>query len=133
MEQRSILGSIVNYLQYDRHSKNFHNLDIKAVNQKNHKRRPNTKEEKKMLDFRDTPEKLKEEYLDLYKGIQSEIVSTNRFDGNSDLSTTYLGKLDTTRVSKDQSGRKVSYVRTMVHSRKAIGWNRMSDTIGYRS
>ena len=44
MEQWSILSNIVNYIQYDRHPRNFHNLDIKAVNQRNHKRRPNTKE-----------------------------------------------------------------------------------------
>ena len=41
------------------------------------------------LDFGSTPHK---EYLDVYKGIQSEIVNTTRFDENSDLSTTYLGK-----------------------------------------
>ena len=44
------------------------------------------------LDFGDTPEKLKEEYLDVYKGIQSEILSTTKFDENSDVSTTYLGR-----------------------------------------
>ena len=38
-----------------------------------------------------------EEYLDIYEGIQSEIVNTTRFDENSDLSTTYLGKSDKTR------------------------------------
>ena len=41
------------------------------------------------------PDILKEEYLDMYKGIQSEILSTTKFDENSDLSTTYLGKADT--------------------------------------
>ena len=46
------------------------------------------------LDFGHTPNKLKEEYLDVYEGIQSEILSTMRFDENSDLSTTYLGKVD---------------------------------------
>ena len=49
MEQRSILNKVVNYIQYDRHPENCHNLDIKAVNQRNHKRRPNTKEENQML------------------------------------------------------------------------------------
>ena len=58
MEQWSILSNVVNYIQYDRHPKNFHNLDIKAVNQRNHKRRPNSKEERQMLelDFGDMPE-----------------------------------------------------------------------------
>ena len=32
------------------------------------------------LDFGDTPEKLMEEYLDVYERIQSEILSINRFD-----------------------------------------------------
>ena len=32
------------------------------------------------LDFGDTPEKLKEDYLDVYEGIQSDILSTTRFD-----------------------------------------------------
>ena len=44
------------------------------------------------LDFGDMPEKLREEYLDIYEGIQSEILSTTRFNKDSDLSTTYLGK-----------------------------------------
>ena len=52
------------------------------------------------LDFGDMPEKLKEEYLGIYEGTQSEILSTIRFDENSDLSTAYLGRVDTTRVSK---------------------------------
>ena len=38
MEQWSILSNMVNYIQYDRHPKNFHNLDIKAVHQRNHKK-----------------------------------------------------------------------------------------------
>ena len=42
------------------------------------------------LDFGPTPNILKEEYLDMYEGIQSEILNTTRFDENSDLSTTYL-------------------------------------------
>ena len=32
------------------------------------------------LDFGPTPNILKEEYLDNYKGIQSEILNTTRFD-----------------------------------------------------
>ena len=39
----------------------------------------------------------KEEYLDRYEGIQSEIVDTTRFDKNSDLSTTHLGKINMTQ------------------------------------
>ena len=51
------------------------------------------------LDFGDIPKKLKEEYLDIYNGIQSEILSTTRFDENSDLSTTHLRRVDVTTAS----------------------------------
>ena len=40
------------------------------------------------LDFGNTPEKLKGEYLDMCKGIQSKVISPTRFDENSDLSAT---------------------------------------------
>ena len=104
MEQWSILGNIVNYVQYDRYPKNFHNLNIKAVDQKWYKKRYNREEERQMLelDFGDMSEKLKGEYLDMYEGIQSGILSTTRFDETSDLSTTYLGRVDITRTSKIQ-------------------------------
>ena len=64
---------------------------------------PCTKEEKRdilVLDFGHTPDILKEEYLNVYEGIQSEILSTTRFDENSDLSTTYLGKTDKSKNNK---------------------------------
>ena len=46
------------------------------------------------------PQKLQEEYMDIYEGIQSEIVSSNRFDENSDLSMTYLGRVDKKNQNK---------------------------------
>ena len=94
MEQWSILSNTLNYVQYDRHSKNYHSLGISAVNKC--KNSLDTKEERDIieLDFGPTPKILKEEYLDVYEGIQSEILNTTRFDENSDLSTTYLGKSD---------------------------------------
>ena len=36
----------------------------------------------------------------MYEGIQSIILNTTRFDENSDLSTTYLGKADRSKNSK---------------------------------
>ena len=32
--------------------------------------------------------------MDIYEGIHSEVVSSNRFDENSDISATYLGKVN---------------------------------------
>ena len=43
----------------------------------------------------DISDRSKEEYLDRYERIKSEILNTTRFDENSELSTTYLGKVNT--------------------------------------
>ena len=108
-ENRTIVstdGTVVNfkqhatYIQYDKHPKNYHNSGISAVNKyKNHS---DVKEERDMieLDFGPTQNILKEEYLDVYEGIKSEIVNTTRFDENSNLSSTYLGKSDRPKYGK---------------------------------
>ena len=90
MEQWLILSNVVYYVQYKRHPKNFYNLDIRAGYQKRHKKFYNKEEERQILDldFGDTPEKLK------------RVISTIRFDENSDINTTYLGKIGTTKTSK---------------------------------
>ena len=53
-----------------------------------------------MSNFGNMPEKLKGEYLDIYEGTQSEVISTTKFDESTDLCTTYLGKTDTNTASK---------------------------------
>ena len=50
-----------------------------------------------LVDMSDT---LTEEYLDRYEGEKSEILVTTRFSENSDLSTTYLGKINMIRDHK---------------------------------
>ena len=52
------------------------------------------------LDYGPTSDILREEYLDMYEGIQSEILNTTIFDENSDLTSTYLGKADRSKNSK---------------------------------
>ena len=69
-----------------------HTLNVKAVNR--YKSKPDVNREFKELDFGTTPQKLQEEYMDIYEGIHSDIVSSNRFDENLDISTTYLGKIE---------------------------------------
>ena len=101
MEQWSILGNALNNIQYDRYPKNYHSLGFSMVNKCG--KNLTTKEEERdilELDFGQTPDILKEEYLDVYEGIQSEIMSTTRLDENSDLSTTYLGKADRSKNNK---------------------------------
>ena len=69
-----------------------HTLNVKAVNR--YKVKLNTEREFKEIDFGSIPQKVQEEYLDVYEGIQSDIVSSSRFDENSDISTTYLGRIE---------------------------------------
>ena len=84
------------------------------------------------LDFGPTPHILKEKYLDIYEGIQSEIVNTTRFDKNSELSTTYLGKSDRSKNEKTISGRVFSHIRARVYISKIVRLDRMSITVRYR-
>ena len=67
----------------------------KAKSKQNDKERPLSE-----VDVKNTSHRLKEEYLDWYKGVKSEIMRTTRFDENSDLSMTYLGKSNTVKESK---------------------------------
>ena len=100
MEQWSILSNVLNYVLHDRYHTMNHTLSVRVMNR--YKNNPETKEEKEFtaLDFGSMSHKLQEEYLDVYEGIQSEIVNTIRFDENSNLSTTYLGKSDNTKNGK---------------------------------
>ena len=78
MEQWSILSNVLNYVQHSKFNSMNHTLNVKAV--KRYKVKPGTEREFKELDFGSIPQKLQEEYLGVYEGIQSDIVSSSRFD-----------------------------------------------------
>ena len=82
---------ILNYVQHSKFNCMNHSLNVKVVTRC--KVRLGMEREYKELDFGPIPQKLQEEYLDIYNGIQSDIVSLSRFDENSDISMTYLGKI----------------------------------------
>ena len=65
-----------------------HTLNFKAMNR--NKSKPDMDRQFAELDFGATPQNLQEEYMDVYEAIHSDVVSSNRFDENSDISTTYL-------------------------------------------
>ena len=69
----------------------------------------------------------------MYEGLKSEVLSTAKFDKNSDLSITYLGRIDMTKVSKIKVEEKFPISEQGEYSRKAIRWQRMSDTFRHRS
>ena len=92
MEQWSILSNVLNYVQHSRFNSMKHTLDVKAMNR--YKSKPDVNREFKEVDFGATPQKLQERYMDIYEGIHADIVSSNRFNENSNISTTYLGKIE---------------------------------------
>ena len=92
MKQWSILSNILNYVQHSRFNSMNHTLDVKAMNK--YKSKSNADREFKKLYFCTTSQKLQEEYMDIYEGIHSEIVHSNRFDENSDISIIYLGRIE---------------------------------------
>ena len=79
MEEWSILSNVLNYIQHSKFR---------------YKVKTDMEKEFKELDFGSIPQKLQEEYLDVYEGIQSDIVSLSRLDEHSDISTTYLGRIE---------------------------------------
>ena len=89
-----------NYIQLDKHHTVNHTLNIKAVNKYRNKSESKEEKEPVELDFGSTSLKLHEEDLDVYGGIQSEIVNTMIFNENLDLSMTYLGRLNKTTNDK---------------------------------
>ena len=64
-EQWSILSNVLNYIQYDKHPKNYHSLSINAVNKYRNNLDSNEKGDIVELDFGVMPEVLREEYLDI--------------------------------------------------------------------
>ena len=85
-------------------------MDVKILDYKQHKKLYNKlkREEGQTLDmdFGDNPNMLKTNYLDMYEEVQADMVYSNRFDDNSDLSTTYLGRTNMTRETKVKTGEK---------------------------
>ena len=79
MEQCSILSNTLNYVQYNRHPKNYHNVGIISVNKQFRYKGGKRHNTIRLLPTLNT---LKEEYLDIYERIQSEILNTTRFYKN---------------------------------------------------
>ena len=92
MQQWSILSNVLNYVQHSKFNSMNHTLNVKAVNR--YKVKGDRERKFKELDFGSILQKLQEEYLDVYEGIQSDIVNSSRFDENSAISTTYLGRIE---------------------------------------
>ena len=73
-----------------------HKLDINTLDYCQHKelyyKLKGEKNHTLDVDFGINPETMKSNYLDMYEGVHVDVLYTNRFQENSDLSTTYLGQ-----------------------------------------
>ena len=82
-------------------SETFHKLNIDEMNYRHERDVYKELQEKELVstdvNFSRSTEKLKAEYLDVYEGVYAKVISTDRFDEDMDLSTTYLGQVDMTR------------------------------------
>ena len=100
-------------------------LNIRQLEEKKHRKLFSTLavKEDQILDIIFDEDRIKEIYFDKYDGVQSEISQETRCDESTDLSKTYLGKVDQTRKKCHKSREKFSNLRTRVYSRQAIRQN----------
>ena len=100
MEEWSILSDYVKYVMHDK-SVVIQKLSINSMNYRQNKdlytSLNNEQTIKTNLNFGNSPENLKADYLDMYRGVYVEVISTDRFDEDTDISTTYLGQVDMAR------------------------------------
>ena len=102
MKNWSIFSDNVRYVQHDQRT--TQNLNFDTLDYRNHKDLYLQLKEEPLpildVDFGLYPDMTKARYLDVYEDIYAEMVYASKFDENSDLSTTYLGKTDMTRNTK---------------------------------
>ena len=120
MEQWSILSNSLNYVQHSMYNSIDHSLNVKPVNR--YKVKPNEEKEFRDVDFGTNSQNLQAKYLDVYEGMQSDIVSSCRFDENSDISMTYLGK-----IGQEESQNKLKAEEPFPISEKGYTLGRLLD------
>ena len=102
MKNWSIFSDNIRYVQHDQRT--TQNLNFDTLDYRNHKDLYLQLKEEPLpvldVDFGLYPDVTKARYLDIYEDIYAEMVYASKFDENSDLSTTYLGKTDMTSNTK---------------------------------
>ena len=122
VEDWFIFTDQIKYIQHDERTE--HRLDLKTLDYQQHKDLYcKLKEEEGSsldIDFGINSETLKTKYLDLYEDVYADMVYTNRFDENSDLSTTYLGQTKMNRDKKIKAEESVPITGQGFTSRKLL-------------
>ena len=101
--KRSIFSDNVRYVQHDQITSQ--NLNIDTSDYRDHKglylKLKEEEQETLDNDFGLFPDVTKSRYLDVYEGVYVEMVYANKFNENSDFSTTYLGQTKMTKRHQD--------------------------------
>ena len=102
MRNWSIFNDNVRYIQHEQMTP--HQLNIDTLDYRHHKelyfKLKGEERETLHVDLGIYPNILKSKYLDVYEDVYAEMVYANKFNENSDLSTTYLGQTKMTRDTK---------------------------------
>ena len=108
MRNWSIFSDNIRYIQHEPIT--LQKLDIDTLDYRHHKdlylKLKGEERETLDIDFRIYPNILKLKYLDIYEGIYAEMVQANKFNENSDLSTTYLGQTKMMKNTKIKTEEK---------------------------
>ena len=103
IKEWSILSNEVNYIHYDRHPRNFHSLNISTVNKREMQKKFNYKRRQKKcarIRFYGHTRKIKRRIPRCVQRYTIRNIKHYKVWENSDLSTTYLGMVDTSKNSK---------------------------------
>ena len=110
-------------------SETFNNLSIGQMNYTQDIDLYRVLQEKELLNtdvnFSGSPDKLIAEYLDVYEGVYPDIVSSDRFDEDTDLSTTYLGQIDMTRNTEVKAEENFPITTQGYTKGKLLRWYRV--------
>ena len=90
-------SNVINYVQHSKNPRNFHFMAVKPVKFDKIVKDKDKNEILLKVNLVESSGRSKKEYLDRHEGVILEIVDTIRFDENSDLSTTYLGRINMTQ------------------------------------
>ena len=104
MRNWSIFSDNVRYIQHEQMTPQNLNIDTLDYRHRKELYLKLKEEERETLDvdFGIYPDVLKSKYLDMYEGVYAEMVYANKFNENSDLSTTYLGQTKMMRDTKNK-------------------------------
>ena len=133
VQQWSILSNVINYVQHSRSPLNFHFVTIKPAKPNKTVKIKDKSETLPKVNLIESSGRSREEYLDRYEGVKTEIVDTTRFDENSDLSITYLGRIDMTQDKDLMVEQRFPVSKSGYTIGETDRWIRMSNTVRCRS